>query len=512
MKLNLHIIKEDLVDIGLRGEVNASKWDLRLSFATATDGTGQLRGDRVYVLEAANLRFALSNAMEGLSIICVGKPDVQLSPTSAHTLLWTEASTSCTGLAERINERFAYYEDWLTKVNGLFAQNAPLRSIAEASITIFGKPIWMWDSLLQTVFHVIGSNDRKLPSGYRKHEDGTPWPAEEVNAINETFIESMGFTEPYILPPQFGYSALCYNLRDNGAYAATLAIDDVDGNGFTARDEVFIKLIGDMMALGFVYQPHFSKHASIEMSSMYERLLLGAAIPANTVGATLSKRGWSVRDYYVCIVTRPRKVERYSDYIMAPVAERICDALTNTLSAIVEGSMVFTVNRTNCSVSTAELEKILTQEFQNAHVELDVGISTQFNDFTLLPHFCEQARLGMQVGKSTDPDEAVFYFGDYLVDVALDSMTKDLPAESFYPPSLVRLMRYDDENDGDLVEVLGAYLKNGLSSNQTANELFIHRNTMLNRLKRIESVGGVNFADEDERLALQIAFALMKRK
>lgn len=83
--------------------------------------------------------------------------------------------------------------------------------------------------------------------------------------------------------------------------------------------------------------------------------------------------------------------------------------------------------------------------------------------------------------------------------------------ETNYPPQLLALIRHDAANDSDLVKVLGAYLKDDLSSSQTARDLYIHRNTLLNRIKQIKSVGNIDFQDKHQVLLLQIAYALMDR-
>lgn len=53
-------------------------------------------------------------------------------------------------------------------------------------------------------------------------------------------------------------------------------------------------------------------------------------------------------------------------------------------------------------------------------------------------------------------------------------------------PDITRLYYYDVENNGNLLDVLFAYLSCGQNVNQTSQILYMHRNTVLNKLNKIE--------------------------
>ncbi|MBQ6787102.1 MAG: helix-turn-helix domain-containing protein [Lachnospiraceae bacterium] len=53
-------------------------------------------------------------------------------------------------------------------------------------------------------------------------------------------------------------------------------------------------------------------------------------------------------------------------------------------------------------------------------------------------------------------------------------------------PDITRLYYYDVENNSNLLDVLSAYLSCGQNVNQTSQMLYMHRNTVLNKLNKIE--------------------------
>ena len=63
----------------------------------------------------------------------------------------------------------------------------------------------------------------------------------------------------------------------------------------------------------------------------------------------------------------------------------------------------------------------------------------------------------------------------------------------------------DDERYTDLVRTLEAYLKLHGSVNGVARELYLHRNTVRQRLRRIGQLTGAKLSSSDDRLALQLA-------
>ena len=74
--------------------------------------------------------------------------------------------------------------------------------------------------------------------------------------------------------------------------------------------------------------------------------------------------------------------------------------------------------------------------------------------------------------------------------------------------SLAPLEAYDAERGTNLVQTLYVYVQQGGNVAATAETLFLHRNSVLYRLQRIEEVGGIQIRDAKVRGLLFTAFAL----
>jgi DNA-binding PucR family transcriptional regulator len=75
----------------------------------------------------------------------------------------------------------------------------------------------------------------------------------------------------------------------------------------------------------------------------------------------------------------------------------------------------------------------------------------------------------------------------------------------FADETLGPLRDYDDARKTNLVETLRSYLAHDLSTARTAKALFVHPNTVTLRLKRIESLLGLQLARPESLLQLNAA-------
>jgi sugar diacid utilization regulator len=92
----------------------------------------------------------------------------------------------------------------------------------------------------------------------------------------------------------------------------------------------------------------------------------------------------------------------------------------------------------------------------------------------------------------------------YLVRLPLDEAPHDRHCEA-----VERLMEYDERRRAQLVATLEQYLRDRRSIATTARALYIHPNTLRQRLDRIEKLSGLVLGDED-LLSLELAVKLVR--
>ena len=77
---------------------------------------------------------------------------------------------------------------------------------------------------------------------------------------------------------------------------------------------------------------------------------------------------------------------------------------------------------------------------------------------------------------------------------------------------LVRpLVEHDRERRSDLVRTLRAYFTAGANASEAADRMFLHRNSMLYRLERIQKLTGLDLKDPDASLALRLGLLALEK-
>lgn len=146
-------------------------------------------------------------------------------------------------------------------------------------------------------------------------------------------------------------------------------------------------------------------------------------------------------------------------------------------------------------------------EAELPEAELFGGISGPARNLSEWPEIHREAVQALDVGQRLYLNELVDYnsLGVYRLLGQLDS----IPAvQEFCDQVIGPLVEYDKQHRSSLVKTIAAYFNHHGNVSQTAESLFIHRNTLLYRLDRIQDLTGHDLNQADMRLALQLALKL----
>ena len=82
--------------------------------------------------------------------------------------------------------------------------------------------------------------------------------------------------------------------------------------------------------------------------------------------------------------------------------------------------------------------------------------------------------------------------------------------KDFLDHTLLPLKKYDDENSSTLMEFLYSFLSHNGSVKETSEELYIHRNTAIYKIHKIEEIIGMDLSLLEIRTQLILAYALFE--
>ncbi|MFW6184817.1 MAG: PucR family transcriptional regulator, partial [Chloroflexota bacterium] len=172
--------------------------------------------------------------------------------------------------------------------------------------------------------------------------------------------------------------------------------------------------------------------------------------------------------------------------------------------------VVFQALRDGEDMSSArELDRRLREHIQAefGDTRLVVGVSGPAKTLAEWPSVHQEALQAMQLAQRLNFNHLVEF--NSLGIFQLLSQIEHLAAVQTFTQQIIEpLAEYDRQHRGSLVQTIDAYFNHHANVSQTAESLFIHRNTLLYRLERIQELTGQDINQADMRLALHLALKL----
>ncbi len=104
----------------------------------------------------------------------------------------------------------------------------------------------------------------------------------------------------------------------------------------------------------------------------------------------------------------------------------------------------------------------------------------------------------------------IFFYRDQGIYTLLSHVDETRILDTYVEEKLGKLLQADELNDGNLSETLENYLNCSCNVKKTAEEMFLHRNTLNYRLKKIREILGCDLENLDTCLELKLAFLIWR--
>ena len=126
----------------------------------------------------------------------------------------------------------------------------------------------------------------------------------------------------------------------------------------------------------------------------------------------------------------------------------------------------------------------------------------------------KQATAAIQMGMIVRPEERCWKYRDVYVYDMLFSYYRNMGGSyrSMIHPGLAELIRNDRANNNDNLKLLSIFLNSDRNITNTAKEMFLHRNTVIYRIGKIEQTLGVSLDDPDVRFDLLVSLKCIELK
>lgn len=130
-----------------------------------------------------------------------------------------------------------------------------------------------------------------------------------------------------------------------------------------------------------------------------------------------------------------------------------------------------------------------------------IGVSEECSDYTSIPLALRQGRMAAEIGAKTENGEGLYFYSQMRLGRIVASFSPEIR------PILQRdILNKLLENHADsLLETLFTYFEMNGNVSQTAEKLFIHRNTLQYRFRKIKEITGFDIYHIDDLVQLRLA-------
>jgi GAF domain-containing protein len=161
-----------------------------------------------------------------------------------------------------------------------------------------------------------------------------------------------------------------------------------------------------------------------------------------------------------------------------------------------------------------DLARQLENEYQ---VRLAIGIGNPCQHIQDYRRGFAEAQEALQMGQTMQerqnedqPTSVVTHFNDlgvyrYLYKIAHMDDLRDV-----YQDQVMRIDNYDRRKNTELLDTLETYLECAGNLTKTSERLFVHRNTLIQRLERLQSLCDIDLQERSNWLTLQVAIKVYK--
>lgn len=142
--------------------------------------------------------------------------------------------------------------------------------------------------------------------------------------------------------------------------------------------------------------------------------------------------------------------------------------------------------------------------------KLAIGVSNICNEFLKLGKSYDIAQDIVRISKRFNNEPSVYYFQDVAAYHLIDAFEDETHLQTFYQVTLGALEQFDQANNAELIDTLEAYFEANMNISQAAKNLYIHRNTFIYRLEKIQQILKQDFKSTENIFNIQLALRIRK--
>lgn len=254
--------------------------------------------------------------------------------------------------------------------------------------------------------------------------------------------------------------------------------------------------------------------------SFLEQLLSGSTVDPQEVEARARYLGWSLGSAYVVAIFRvdagegaPPGADDLDKALRVVRGEILCWSPGTLLQD--KGDSITALYSVGEEQTAAHVRTAIEQSRRNASSRLNgsrvsAGIGRLSSTLVDIPSSRSEALQALAIAQGLFGGDCIADFAELGVYRILFPLKGRKELAEFYTEVVGPLLDYDRKHDSELLKTLESFFACQGSLQKTAEELFLHRNTLSYRLRRIEELSGLDLGDLEDRFQLQLALKIRR--
>ncbi len=277
-----------------------------------------------------------------------------------------------------------------------------------------------------------------------------------------------------------------------------------DNTRLSPFDELAIEQAATVAAL-FMYKEQAVYEMRMSSRGDFLNMLLATdGTPDALLESKANQVGFQLNRNYQVITVRSYSQHGELAELIPQQVENYLETITQAFT-VMRDEQVLVILQSLKPPDGKQIAKDLLQHLNNAQHRIIAGVGLPVTNPQEISASFEQAREALSIAQTLSLPPSVLAFEDLGILHWLQKLPRHILTENIYYQAIHKLHVKDNREKKVLLPSLEAFLKYGGNIKEAAQELFVHRNTLIYRLERVESFTGLDLKNPDVQLNLSVA-------
>lgn len=395
--------------------------------------------------------------------------------------------------------------EWDLRLSECNSRSAPYRDYVELCFPFFKNPIILYDH-----DYIIDADSR----GLHPLPDDTDWinltgagywiPEVRTTALLDMDLNGKRYPDNqayYYDSNRFFHNFALMNLRENNRFFGTICVHEI----FTPVNRSILFFINH---LGLRILPRLREEVSqfLQAKDLFDRflqsILLENTFSQDFINSRLNLVGWDETSKY-CVIGFAES----NDVLQSTYFPKRMQTIFRNCRTVPVGNLQVTVARLQNNAHLRDFAEFVT--FIRDSV-VKCGVSSILNSFSEITLGFRQAQAALELGNCIHPTIWMYEYEKYAIDYILKFALERESYKMLCHPAVLRLDAEDEAGGTCYIDTLEAYLTCEKNIGKIAEQLFIHRNSLMYRLEKITALTGINYQETDEMEHILLSIRILK--